>query len=411
MEKLTVLQRKILDALLNRYENSRTYTGENKVNQIFRIMVKDIWAGYADDFTDVTEIEEFQKQVEQLEKAGLIHVRRQKNEEIVSLEANKDYIAEYYHLLNRREKKMILDDELRMYQKHSEDPSALGAFCRKQIELLLAGKKAQYQKERAENYLSLLARILTNKYELYERELSVLVLRDSKAFENSYRKTVCKLLRTYGQYEEILSGEDEERNIELLILETHKIYPNPGYVYFKGEALVKLQEGEVLELKENMPMALSTDFLDKVAKICPRESKVLTIENLTSFHRFTQKGFFCIYLAGYHSVRISKYLKKIDKPEEKEWLHFGDIDPDGFMILRNLKNKTGLDFQPYRMNEGILSSYKKYSKSLEEQDKAKANTLITEGFYPTVLEYMLKINAKLEQEVIVIETEGYDSND
>jgi hypothetical protein len=32
------------------------------------------------------------------------------------------------------------------------------------------------------------------------------------------------------------------------------------------------------------------------------------------------------------------------------------------------------------------------------------NTLITEGFYPTVLEYMLKINAKLEQEVIVIET-------
>jgi hypothetical protein len=81
------------------------------------------------------------------------------------------------------------------------------------------------------------------------------------------------------------------------------------------------------------------------------------------------------------------------------------------MILQNLKNKTGLDFRPYRMNEGILSSYKKYSKSLEEQDKAKANTLITEGFYPTVLEYMLKINAKLEQEVIVIETEGYDSND
>jgi len=52
-----------------------------------------------------------------------------------------------------------------------------------------------------------------------------------------------------------------------------------------------------------------------------------------------------------------------------------------------------------------------YSKSLEEQDKAKANALITERFYPTVLEYMLKNNAKLEQEVIVIETEGYDSND
>ena len=405
MEKLTALQRKILDMLLTRYENSRTYTGENKVNQTFRIKVKDIWAGYADDFTDVTEIEEFHKQVEQLEKAGLIHVRRRKDNEIIFFEANKDYIAEYYNLLNRREKKLIFDDELRMYQKHSQDPSALGAFCRKQIELLLAGKKAKYQKERAENYLGLLSRILANEHELYERELSVFVLKDSKACENSYRKTVCKLLRTYGEYEDVLSGEDEERNIELLILEKHKIYPNPGYVYFKGDALVELQEGEVLELKENMPMALSADLLDKVARISPKESKVLTIENLTSFHRFKQKGFFCIYLAGYHSVRISKYLKKIDKPEEKEWLHFGDIDPDGFMILRNLRNKTGLDFHPYRMDERILSSYQKYSRSLEEQDKTKANTLITEGFYPTVLEYMLKNNAKLEQEVIVIEEE------
>ena len=71
----------------------------------------------------------------------------------------------------------------------------------------------------------------------------------------------------------------------------------------------------------------------------------------------------------------------------------------------------GLDFQPYQMNEDILSRYKKYSKSLEEQDKVKANTLITEGFHTAVLEYMLKNNVKLEQEVIAIEMEEYDSNE
>ena len=345
MEKLTALQRKILDALLDRFENSKTYAGENRINQTFRILVKDIWPEYLDDFTDVAEIEEFNKQVEQRENAGLISVRRQKNDEMISLAVNKESIDEYYHLLNRRGKKTLIDEELKMYQKYAEEHSALGVFCKKQIEYLMAGKKAQYQKDRAENYLSLLKRILINNHELFERELSVLVLGDSKAFENSYRKTVCKILRTYGDYEDVLSGEDEERNIELLILETHKIYPNPGYVYFKGEASVLLEDGEVLKISKDLPMALSTDYLDRVIRICPKESRILTIENLTSFHRFGQRGFFCIYLAGYHSVRISKYLSKIDRPEEKEWLHFGDLDPDGYMILRNLRNKTGLDIK------------------------------------------------------------------
>ena len=164
-----------------------------------------------------------------------------------------------------------------------------------------------------------------------------------------------------------------------------------------------MDDGEVFEFNKDLPMALSTDYLDRVIQICPKESRVLTIENLTSFHRFSQKGFFCIYLAGYHSIRISTYLKKIDKPEEKEWLHFGDIDPDGYMILRNLRNKTGLDFQPYQMSVEFLNLFSKYSKKLEEQDKVKADTLVDEGFYPEVLKYMLVNDIKLEQEAILPE--------
>ena len=75
------------------------------------------------------------------------------------------------------------------------------------------------------------------------------------------------------------------------------------------------------------------------------------------------------------------------------------------MILRNLRNKTGLDFKPYQMSEEILSTYKKYSKKLERQDRTKAKTLIAEEFYPNVLKYMLENDMKLEQEVVVIEME------
>ena len=160
MEKLTAWQRKILDKLLSRYENSRTYAGDNRINQTFRIPVGDVWPGYLDDFTDVTEIEEFIKEIEQLEKAGLIFIRYKKNGEIISLEINKGSISEYYRLLNRKEKKTIIDEEIKMYQYYFGDESALGAFCRKQADLLMTGKKAQYRKDRAENYLALLKRIL-----------------------------------------------------------------------------------------------------------------------------------------------------------------------------------------------------------------------------------------------------------
>ena len=58
------------------------------------------------------------------------------------------------------------------------------------------------------------------------------------------------------------------------------------------------------------------------------------------------------------------------------------------------------------MNEEILCLYKKYTKRLEGQDKVKANTLIMEDFFQTVLKYMLDNDMKLEQEVIAVEMEG-----
>ena len=112
MEKLTGLQRKTLNMLLDRYENSRTYTGENKVNQTFRVMVKDIWPEYLDDFTDIMEVEEFKKQVEQLEKSSLIYVQRKKNDEIFSNKYKQnnniyDILYSYAEIYNNKKKNKI----------------------------------------------------------------------------------------------------------------------------------------------------------------------------------------------------------------------------------------------------------------------------------------------------------------
>lgn len=47
-----------------------------------------------------------------------------------------------------------------------------------------------------------------------------------------------------------------------------------------------------------------------------------------------------------------------------------------------------------------LKQFLKYTKSLEKNDIIKAENLIQSGKYKEILEYMLKNNCKLEQEII-----------
>lgn len=61
--------------------------------------------------------------------------------------------------------------------------------------------------------------------------MSIALLKDSKLFAKKYRSLVCKVLREYGGYEELIKDIDEKQ-IENVILEEHKIFSNPSYLYF-----------------------------------------------------------------------------------------------------------------------------------------------------------------------------------
>lgn len=113
------------------------------------------------------------------------------------------------------------------------------------------------------------------------------------------------------------------------------------------------------------------------------------------------KTTFFIFLSGYHNSAKQAFLKKLhNQNPNKEYYHFGDVDPDGFFILDNLRSKTKIDFEAYKMGISELQKYSDFSKTLEQNDVTKANSLITQGKYAEVLTYMLKNNMKLEQEII-----------
>lgn len=223
---------------------------------------------------------------------------------------------------------------------------------------------------------------------------------DTKLFENSYKSRICKIIEDYGKFEQDLSCF-EKKEKEQTILEEYHIFSNPSYIFFKGNVEIYYIDGNFINITQNNPIAVSSETLEQIKSIKINSNKIVTVENLTSYNRINDNQTTFIYLSGYHNTAKQNFLKKIAKFNKSIlWYHFGDIEPDGYFILKNLIEKTGINFSPLNMNIENLTNFKKYCKPLEKNDKIKANSLIKNNFYAEVMEFMLKNNCKLEQEII-----------
>lgn len=395
------IQKQILQKLLNKYESSKTYKGENSVFQSFSIKPSDVFKDYEKDSADINTVEDFEKQCKVLESDGLIILNR-KYERISKIIANytEDCWNQYRTILGVKDKKERLSEEIDFYTAFLNSNEIVSNICKEQIERLQLGKEAKYELSEAKKIIELLLFILNNKEEILERELSISVLHDSKLWEKKYKSRICKILQEKYRDSDLLQGVDEKETNKVL-LEQFNIFDNPTYVYFKGNASICFTDGNIISISAENPIALSSVSLINIQKVIINNPNVLTIENLTSFNRFNKNDYFAIYLSGYHNSAKQEFFKLIyEWNKEKKYYHFGDIDPDGFLILENLKAKTEIPFLSYKMSVTELKKYAEYTKSLEENDIIKANGLISKGYYREEMNYMLKNNCKLEQEII-----------
>jgi DNA topoisomerase VI subunit A len=151
-------------------------------------------------------------------------------------------------------------------------------------------------------------------------------------------------------------------------------------------------------------LSLSDEMIDSLIINDCNVTKVITVENLTTFYGLDDKDAVIIYLAGFHNHTKQKLLLKIyEKFPEAKYYHFSDIDAGGFLIYNNLKNKTQIPFIPYRMDINELVNNKDSLKCLTENDRKRLEKMLTEKdfevFYKTI-NYMLEYNVKLEQEIL-----------
>lgn len=399
-------QKLVLELLLDKYENSKSYTRENRVTQTFAISPVQAMELYDSDFADVDLIRDFENQMANLERRNLIFIKRNRGV-IEKLIANQERWDEYYEILQRIDKHTLQKKQLELYQRYLGTNELLDRFCQEQIDRLNTNKKAIYAMEEAEHILELCRFILENQQDILERELSIAVLGDSKLWEKKYRSKVCGLLRKYGNLDELLLGMidsesvEDKREIEKIILAECSVYSNPSYVYFKGDAVLEFKDGQKIKINIHTPMAFSTSTLANIQAIQILDKKVMTIENLTSFNRMEKESTFLIFLSGYHNSVKQKLIRKIyDMNPTLEWYHFGDIDPDGFYIIEHLKRGTGINFKPIYMDINFLEKYKGYAKKMTNRDIQKANTMLQNGKYSDIMAYMLNTELKLEQEII-----------
>lgn len=404
---MKALEKRILNALLDSYENSKLSRGENKVavHISYAFRPKNI-PEYFDESS--MECEEIHTMISQLQDRGFLTIIWKKNkvghiiDKVILCEKT---ISDVYQYLHRIPKTDIEKTVLRQFDHMLE--TELGvvsrAFILRMYKRVEEGKSVKEYMDisdstKTDELIYALNQTEHNQTDCFVREFSIRIFHDSK----KYASLIPRICRIIGEERLEYEGMEKEE-----ILSEYQIYYNPSYVYFKGAARLKMKSQlvDVSVFEEGVGFALNNRNLEDIQfQQSSTVQFVYTIENLTTFFRFQKKNSLIIYLGGYHNHVRRELLKKIYKVfPQARYYHFGDIDAGGFQIYYHLKDKTSIPFTMCGMDLQTLIQYEEYGKRLTENDRNRLRNLrdkVREGNVIECIDYMLKHNVKLEQECI-----------
>lgn len=387
----SIYEKKILNSLVDKYEASKSFIGSNQVNQRFKVCISKLFTEYTDHskfevFRDVNEA------IDVLKRKGFIATKMDSRKVYENVFLSLDDLSEIYKYLKRKPKNDIHNRLKSLLEEHMYDNVILSEYCKEQLDRIANNRSVKYFNndfQELESILLAVKEVMLVETEQFIREFSIRIFKDSKVFHTIQTK-VENLLYEYGDFPE----KDQ-------ILASFNLVKTPTYVNYKGAGKIILSGQTIDLLKLSSDIAISSMMLRDIERIEVLGSKVITIENLTSFHRFNVQDFFVIYLGGFHNTVRREFIKKLySQNPQKQYYHFGDIDVGGFRILEHLKSKTKVPFKPYHMDTDTLVQYKKFSKKLTQNDRINLERLLIHDQYKSVINFMLENNCKLEQEAV-----------
>lgn len=391
----------ILNTLIDKYEGSSLYKGSNtKDIKISFKFTKESIPEYFNEYKS-----EYNKEIYELclnlRDRGYIVIQWRKFQEgniIEKVNLNIDKLEETYKLLNRPMKNNLEKNTIAILNNYCDNISWLGAFSRdmkEKVEAKLSIKKyLDIEDEKSiEDIMYALDKIINVQKETPMRVFSVQIFNDSKKIQRLETKLI-RIMIDYGQFD---NNED--------VLAEANIIKNPSYVYIKGSGVISAN-GQRIDLEKlGGEIALSSAIIENLEVVSINGRRVLTIENLTTFHTYVPNNELVIYLGGFHNEIRRRFLSKIyEAAKVLPFFHWGDIDLGGFRILNHLREKTGIGFIPLFMDKATLVMHKDNLMAInDEKYIISLRKLLEDSRYNEfneVICYMLENKVRLEQEII-----------
>ena len=378
----------ILTALLDRYERR---TG--KSSRAVTIEIIKCCPAYRDHLS--AEERNIDQAVTCLVDWQMIDAPRSPQGYYTKLTLHLDHLSEIYARLNRTpladlrqaQRDMLLDAQQR------EPDSLAGRFAQTLLTQLDQGRALGYRLQdnvkKLRDVLLALEQIGRLDHETYIRNFSEGVFHDSKHFQN-IADTVRSILID-------LTDQPVEKSE---ILAYYNLLENPTYLYLKGSWVLELSDSRIPVAALPGGIGLTSDGLQAVRAVHLEHKTVVTVENLTTYHDTPSENQAVLYLGGFPNFARAAFLRLVYAGEpEAAYYHHGDLDPHGFLILENLKQKTGIPFRPLEMDLATLRACFQaghYRPLTAEDKKAMQSPLLAP--YREILDFMLQHNCKVEQE-------------
>ena len=389
----------IISRLLDIYERRNGYAKRPEELRSIQFEVSKEYPIYKDRY-DNEKYRDINTAIEKNVAAGLIIAEKDQTGRYSKIKLNIARVDECYALLKRTSIPDQCKKVLSVLEKaNNVECLLIGRIVSDFCEQIKAYKKLPYDlgydARRVGEVLQVLEAVTKLTSETYIRNFSTALFKDSKRFQREYRSTIESILFDYT--DDVVEKDD--------ILGYYNLYENPTYVLIKGNTRICFDESAI-ELSE-MPggIALSNGSLAGIHKISVKADKVITVENLTTYHDCDEQDAVYIYLGGYHNTSKQKLLELIyENNGDKEYYHEGDLDVYGFLILENLISKTQIPFKPLLMDVETIERF--YRAGLYKNLSARDRKVITSkkdgqlSAYKDVLEYMLANDCKVEQESI-----------
>jgi len=228
------------------------------------------------------------------------------------------------------------------------------AWCSTFMELALnGGSIAPFNRDDRNGNATLLralSGILNWKDESLIRYASSVICRDSKALQTLSPRLLAALRAITRQ--------------ETIALEDFGITETPRAVFIHGPLALELAGGRIDFGLLSGPVAISATDLEEARSVESPARLCLTVENESVFLELVKRAPDLLLIQTSFPGAATRLLFE-RLPADLPCYHFGDSDPAGFDILRDLREKTGREFTP------ILMRFRNHPKAPELTDTEK----------------------------------------